>query len=874
MADTFGLKIGLEGEKQFRQQLREIDQTFKVLGSEMKLVESQFDKNDKSAAALAARNEVLGKSIEAQKGRIQVMRDALDNAARSFGENDSRTKAWQARLNDAQAELNRMERQARENAEAIDSMGDEMQDSAKKADRLGDEVEESGEQSEDAKGKFSALGSVAAGVGVALAAAFAAVSAAAIKAGKALIQMSRDGAAYADNVLTASTVTGISTQRLQEYMYAAELVDVSVDTLSGSMRKNIAAMKGAASGTGSAAAAYAKLGVSVTNSDGSLRDSEEVYWEVIEALGNVENETERDALAMEILGKSAQDLNPLIEAGSDRMRELAQEANKAGYVLSDDLLAAYRAFDDQLQKLSNGATAAKNALGTVLLPILTQLAGEGVELLGEFTRGIQAANGDLSKIGDVVGAVLPKALDAVMRYVPSILDLIKTVLISIGKAIVDNLDLLIDSATQIVLTILNALIEALPRVAEGALKLILTLAKGLLDNLPAIISAVVAAMNSIVETIAAKLPTIIGAVAKALEKVAATIFDNLPSILKATLELIKGIAKGILQALPTIIRTLPTIIQGVVDFLVQAIPEIISAVIEIVMAVVNALPEIIRSLIEALPQIIQSIIGGLLELIPQIVECVFQFVFAVIDALPEIIEMLVGELPKLVNSIIYGLLSNIPKIIETGVKLFISLIEKLPEVIVELVKHMPEIISALVKGLAEGIGDFFQMGANLVRGLWEGIQSLAGWIWDKVSNWAQDLWNGILNFFGIHSPSRKFAYAGSMMMKGLGEGIGKGAGFALDKADEAVREVDDAFAGIGRDLIRVPVGYDVRDDLPTISPAVSSIGGASSGASAGSVTVELRIDNFNNYSSDDIESLTEQVLGAANAYLLRKGAAY
>ena len=874
MAETFGLKIGLEGEKQFRQQLREIDQTFKVLGSEMKLVDSQFDKNDKSAAALAARNEVLGKSIEAQKGRIQVMRDALDNAARSFGENDSRTKAWQARLNEAQAELNRMERQARENAQAIDSMGDEMQDSAKKADRLGDEIEETGEQSDDAKGKFSALGSVAAGVGVALAAAFAAVSAAAIKAGKALIQMSRDGAAYADNVLTASTVTGISAQKMQEYMYAAELVDVSVDTLSGSMRKNISAMKSAASGTGTAAAAYAKLGVSVANSDGSLRDSEEVYWEVIEALGNVENETERDALAMEILGKSAQDLNPLIEAGSDRMRELAQEANKAGYVLSDDLLEACGAFDDQLQKLSNGATAAKNALGTVLLPILTQLAGEGVELLGEFTRGIQAANGDLSKIGDVVGAVLPKALDAVMRYVPTILDLIKTVLISIGKAIVDNLDLLIDSATQIVLTILNALVEALPRVAEGALKLILALAKGLLDNLPTIISAVTEAMSAIVETIANMAPTILETVAKALVKVAGAILDSLPTMLKANLELIKGIAKGILQALPIIIRALPDIVKGIVNFLVQAIPEIINAVIDIVMAVVDALPEIIQAIIEALPGIIQAIIDGLLELIPQIVECVFRFVFAVIDALPEIIEMLVSQLPQIITSIINTLLSNIPKIVETGVKLLMSLIENLPQIIVELVKAMPQIITALVKGLGEGFGQFVEVGANLVRGLWEGIKSLAGWIWDKVSNWAQDLWNGILNFFGIHSPSRKFAYAGSMMMKGLGEGIGKGAGFALDKADEAVREVDDAFAGIGRDLIRVPVGYDVRDDLPTVSPAVSSIGGASSGASAGSVTVELRIDNFNNYSSDDIESLTEQVLGAANAYLLRKGAAY
>ena len=66
MADTFGLKIGLEGEKEFKAQLKEIEQSFKVLGSEMKLVDSQFDKNDESVEALTARNEVLQKSIETQ----------------------------------------------------------------------------------------------------------------------------------------------------------------------------------------------------------------------------------------------------------------------------------------------------------------------------------------------------------------------------------------------------------------------------------------------------------------------------------------------------------------------------------------------------------------------------------------------------------------------------------------------------------------------------------------------------------------------------------------------------------------------------------------------------------------------------------------
>lgn len=93
MADTFGLKIGLEGEKEFKSALAEINNSFKVLGSEMKLVESQFDKNDNSVQALTARNEVLEKSIDAQKSKIETLRNALNNASTSFGETDKRTQS-------------------------------------------------------------------------------------------------------------------------------------------------------------------------------------------------------------------------------------------------------------------------------------------------------------------------------------------------------------------------------------------------------------------------------------------------------------------------------------------------------------------------------------------------------------------------------------------------------------------------------------------------------------------------------------------------------------------------------------------------------------------------------------------------------------
>ena len=111
MTDSFGLKIGLEGEKEFKDTLVSINQSFQVLGSEIKLVESQFDKNDNSMQALTARNEVLQKSIEAQKQKIKTLRSALANAAESFGQNDRWTQNWQIQLNTAQAELNKMEKE-------------------------------------------------------------------------------------------------------------------------------------------------------------------------------------------------------------------------------------------------------------------------------------------------------------------------------------------------------------------------------------------------------------------------------------------------------------------------------------------------------------------------------------------------------------------------------------------------------------------------------------------------------------------------------------------------------------------------------------------------------------------------------------------
>ena len=611
MADNFGLKIGVEGEKEFKKALSDINQSFKVLGSEMKLVESEFGKNENSVQSLTSKNEVLTKQIDAQKDKIETLRKALKNASDSFGENDRRTQQWAVQLNNAQAELNGMERELKDNEKALDNVADNFDDAEKQADQFGDELEKTGKEADSSGSKFEKLGSVVKGIGAAMGTAFVAVGAAAISAGKALVDMTVEAAAYADEMLTQSTVTGMSVESLQAYSYAADLVDVSLDTLTGSMAKNVKSMSSAADGSAKYADAYARLGVSVTDANGNLRDSEDVYWEVIDALGGVSNETERDALAMQLFGKSAQDLNPLIAQGSEGIAALTEEAKRMGAVLSEESIEKLGAFDDSVQRLKQGSEAAKRVMGTVLLPQLQTLADEGTTLLGDFTSGLVDAGDDFGKISEVIGNTVGGLVDMIMEHLPKIIQVGMDIVMAIVNAIVENLPTIVECASSIVMTLLEGLIEALPAITEGALQLVLTLVQGIIDNLPAIIEAAIQMIVTLALGIAEALPELIPSIVEAILLIVQVLLDNMDKILEAAFAIIQGLAEGLLNALPELIDALPEIITTIIDFITDNLPEIIEMGIELTVQLAAGLIQAIPQLVAKLPEIIAAIVTGL-----------------------------------------------------------------------------------------------------------------------------------------------------------------------------------------------------------------------------------------------------------------------
>lgn len=412
-------KFTLSGEKEYKQAISEIGSGMKVLDSEMRKVSSAYAQNADSVEALNAKNDVLERKISTQVEKIEYLKAALQQSAEKYGEADKRTMQWQTSLNNAEAELNNLNNQFDENKQKIADSGKEM-------GNLGDVVNgltsKLGIQLPDSmKSSMNAMGSLDA-QSLALAGGFAAVAAAIVKAEKALISMTKEAASNADDLLTLASVTGTTTDSVQELNYMADLTDVSFDRIKDSLKETTNKMQEAATGTGDAYEAYKRLKVEITNTDGSLRSAQDVFYDTIDALGEMKNKTERDALAMDLMSESAQELNPLIELGSEKMQEYAQEAHDMGYVLDRDALKSLQAVDDAYARLQNTQEGVKNQLSAEFAPYLEEFYGDVTTMVKDGGKALKDS-GIVDSFGmllDTVGDILNPMSDLSNNRVPAL----------------------------------------------------------------------------------------------------------------------------------------------------------------------------------------------------------------------------------------------------------------------------------------------------------------------------------------------------------------------------------------------------------------------------------------------------------------------
>lgn len=349
-----GITIEIDGNTtKLSDSLKDIDKGLKDTQTELKDVNKLLKLDPGNVELLKQKHDLLNTSVEKTKERQKELKKALEDLknAGSTEENRKQQDALQRELVETTKSLEDLEEQFKKSNPRMEAFATGAKNVQEKTAKIS-----------------AAAGAAAAG----------------------MVAMAASAASNADDLLTMANVTGFSVEELQKMKYASDFIDVSYESMTGSITK---LTKNMASG----AKVFETLGVAITDQDGKMRNATDVWYDSIEALSKVENETERDALSMEVFGKSAMEMAGIVDDGGEALKQLGEDAEATGNILSQDAVESAVAFNDQIDELKGKATqaffSAGAALADTLVPALETLVDIITGVLswfGNLDGGVQA----------------------------------------------------------------------------------------------------------------------------------------------------------------------------------------------------------------------------------------------------------------------------------------------------------------------------------------------------------------------------------------------------------------------------------------------------------------------------------------------------
>lgn len=384
--------------------LKEVDKSLKSTQTQLNDVNKLLKLDPKNTELLAQKQKLLTTAIADTKKKLDEEKKALQQLADKNDGTDKATQQMEALKREiavTESSLKSYEKQLKEMPTALSKFSDGL---AKAADNT------------------KLLSATAA-------TALTGLAGMAVKAG-----------AMADDLNTLAKQTGFTTEELQKMQYASDRIDVSVETITGALRKLTAQVS-------SNNSAFEDLGVQLTDVNGNTRSMSDIFYDTVQALSQIENETDRDTIAMSLFGKSAAELAGIVDDGGAALRQLGDEAEAAGLILSQDALDAANAFNDKIDELKAKAQAAFLESGATLaenfLPALEKLVEVGGRVL-EFIAGLDADTLNLI----VTVLALTAALSPVLKA------------LSVGIGLINNVGTLISGISTTVIPAVTSAMAA------------------------------------------------------------------------------------------------------------------------------------------------------------------------------------------------------------------------------------------------------------------------------------------------------------------------------------------------------------------------------------------------------------------------------
>lgn len=531
-----GITIELNGDTtKLQESLRGVDKSLKTTQTELKDVDRLLKLDPKNVDLLKQRHELLGKAVNDTEEKLRQEKLALEQLKNA---DPSEENAQKQRA---------LEREISATEQSLKSYKSEL-------DKSNVSLQIVGQTAQQVADKTKALSIAAAGFGA------------------ALVGNAYKSAQFADDLNTLSKQTGFSTDELQKMQYASDLIDVSFDTMTGSIRKLTSNMS-------SGKKVFDTLGVSIYNADGSMRDATDVWYDSIEALSQVQNETERDALSMELFGKSAMEMAGIVDDGGASLRALGEEAEQAGVIISGDALQSANEFNDAIDRFKATAQAsfmkAGATLAEVLTPALERVATAVSNVLTWFANLDGTQQSLILTITAVVAAISPVA--AIIAKITQVVSTLKTAWTALSMAFTA-----ISGPVGIVIAVVGALI-AIGILLYKNWDTIKEKAQELWENLTEVFNAIKTTIANIINAI----ETVISNVFNGIKSTITSIVDGIKDKVTSVFNTIKSGVTSAVNGIKSVVSSVFGVIKGLMTNPFETAWNIISGIVEKLKSVFN-----------------------------------------------------------------------------------------------------------------------------------------------------------------------------------------------------------------------------------------------------------------------------------------------
>ena len=382
--------IGMD-YSEFSGGITEINRKMGLLDAEFRRATAEATLYGNETDKLGVKQEVLRQKIELQKKKIEESTKAYERTVAANGQMSRATDQASRALTNEETALLRLQLELNQTEDRMRDLGDQSDDAGNQISEAGEHIGDTAELLEGATEESRTFGDtlrdVADFIGLEanpvvekFAEKFDGVDE---NIGKAVLtigslttalgSLTLKTADQAKEIENASQKMGMNTDQYQEWDYVMKMVGSDAESMTGDIAALAEKALEATDKTSDTAKTFRKLGVNVRDSHGALKSQNQLFNEVVLGLQKMTNETERNAVASDLLSTTGENIVPVLNMTKEELKGLRKEAHDTGYVIGEESVEEFSKLKDSMNELEGVGEGLSNSFAAALLPIFTEL---------------------------------------------------------------------------------------------------------------------------------------------------------------------------------------------------------------------------------------------------------------------------------------------------------------------------------------------------------------------------------------------------------------------------------------------------------------------------------------------------------------------